>query len=146
MKLQLLKNIFYISLLYLLTSSCSSINLDSREYYQKKHMRHGIVPIASNDVNNKRHLNPESILRGKESFMKNCFSCHGENARGNGPKSRDFIGIPRDLVAMVKEVPNFRFYVMASKIEGKMPGWKSLLSDKELVDIENFIIDLALKE
>ncbi len=147
MKPIVLKNIILIGLASLLAISCSSINSDSQNYYAKKHMRHGIIPLEPSVAkSNPKVLSPASIDRGKILYLDNCYSCHGEKAYGNGPKSKDFIGIPRNLVAMVKEVPNFRLYVMSSKIEGKMPGWNNVLSDNEVIDIENYIIHLSQQE
>lgn len=36
-------------------------------------------------------------LNGKQAFMENCASCHGSDAKGDGPMARNLTTAPPDL-------------------------------------------------
>lgn len=42
---------------------------------------------------------PEFIAKGKEVYMTNCLTCHGDKADGNGPAGQYMNPKPRDLTA-----------------------------------------------
>lgn len=138
----------YLLLTLLILSSCSQINTEEQELYKerKEFFRHGIVPIPLDKIestNERRILNKEFAIKGKDLYQKNCMECHGLNANGKGPRARALNPPPKDLVEIVRAVPNFKFYMMMSKWTGKMPGWKNLLTDQEILYIENCLIELA---
>jgi len=55
----------------------------------KPEVKHAPVPIAS----------PAS---GKEMFMSYCASCHGKDAKGNGPAASALKQLPADLTTLAK--------------------------------------------
>ncbi len=142
-------NKYTMSILALFLSSCTILNRDSQEHYQlKKKLRHGILPLAMKQVKgNKptRKIDLKAAERGKILFKNNCVSCHGHNGEGNGPLSSKQKTSPKNLVNIAKNVPNFKFYMMVSQWEGGMPGWRSMLSDKDIADIEQYILKLSNK-
>jgi mono/diheme cytochrome c family protein len=139
--------------------SCSQVNTESKEYYssqkESKHFsinndrfRHGLVPIPYTEARLKKSekkLNQSSVARGAKLYQQNCFKCHGVNADGNGPESAKLGQRPKSLVAIAKKVPNFKLYMMVSQWKGDMPGWKSMLNEKETVDLKNYILSLVKK-
>lgn len=146
-------------LLSFIITACSQVNRESRDYYKekqaKKHFsmnndkfRHGLVPIPYTETPqqvSQKDLDKQSIARGAELYQKHCFSCHGVNADGNGPRSSQLEVKPKSLVAIAKKVPNFKLYMMVSQWKGDMPGWKSMLNQEETVDLKNYIISLTQK-
>lgn len=135
---------FFLTLL-----GCSQINTESRDHYQEqKQMRHGVVPIPVS-VHKTFKTNPpneEQIASGKEIYMKNCYSCHGIDAKGTGPAIVDLKVKPKNLIKLIEEVPNFKFYMTVSQWQGKMPGWINVLSEQELDDVKAYIKHLALNQ
>jgi mono/diheme cytochrome c family protein len=139
-------------LLVLTLATCSRINRESRDYYQQNNnpVRHGIVPLSQDtnvtNVSTPEPLDEKAIVRGETVYQQNCQSCHGINATGNGPKAKKLQAKPRNLVTMAKEVPYFKFYIMVSRWQGEMPGWKNVLTEKEVSDLEQYIRSLALNK
>ena len=139
-----MKKIIKVILIFTLSYSCSSINNESKEFYDGKNtIKHGIKQMAP--THTVKHL-PRDIAgekRGKVVYEQNCLSCHGPTATGNGPSGKDLDTKPADLVSLAKKVPNFRFFMLISKWQGSMPGSKSLLSEQEMRDVEKYIVSLA---
>lgn len=126
--------------------SCAQVNQDSNRFYEaKKTMRHGIIPVQKNMKGYVANLkyDAKSAKRGKAVYQQHCLSCHGQGGLGNGPLAKDQALAPANLVDTVKNVPSFKFFIMASQYKGTMPGWKSMLTKKELRDVENYIRSLA---
>lgn len=131
--------------------SCSNVNTTSQDHYHSKQkMRHGIIPIPTvKNAKVKQGITPpnqDSVARGKQIYLKNCYTCHGLDGKGKGPGSIDLQVKPRNLIKIVKEVPNFRFFMAISQWQGKMPGWINVLSEKELDDVKSYIQHLALSK
>ena len=147
------------ALLITFLTSCSQVNTESREYYKAKKeeahfsvnndkFRHGLVPIPYTETPKKlsqKELDKNSVTRGQALYGQHCFKCHGVNADGNGPESAKLGQKPKSLVAIAKKVPNFKLYMMVSQWKGEMPGWKSMLNDKETIDLKNYILSLVKK-
>lgn len=141
----------------LLFTACSQINTESRDYYAEKkkaeminndRFRHGLVPIPYTSKPfkiSKLELDKASVERGKNLYARHCISCHGPKADGNGVEAKKFYKKPKSLVKIIRKVPNFKLYMMVSQWKGEMPGWKSMLNEKETADIKNYLLNLAKK-
>lgn len=90
-----------------------------------------------------RPINKRMIQKGKALYMRHCYKCHGALAEGDGPISYRQDNQPRNLLSIAKKVPNFRFYLQASKWKGDMPGWNPLIEESEIAYIENYIRHLS---
>lgn len=55
----------------------------------KTEVKHGTAPLTS----------PAS---GKEIFLSYCASCHGKDAKGNGPAAKALNSLPADLTTLAK--------------------------------------------
>ncbi|MFG1483634.1 cytochrome c [Halobacteriovorax sp. HFRX-2_2] len=133
-----MRNLVLLFTLFLAYSSCSSVNTESRQHFENKSMRHGVVPVAESEDKTPvtRIYSAESVLRGRRIYMNKCSQCHGENGRGVDKV---------DLQELSKEIPNFNFYLLVSSYKQKMPGWKNVLTENEIKDLENYIYSLAKK-
>ena len=133
-----------ILLLMGLVTACSHINTQSKDFYfGENSIRHGIVPVASTESRMVHVTDEKAELRGKTLYQNNCYSCHGAKGKGDGPDSKNLDRLPADLSALAKKVPNFKFFMLISKWKGKMPGWKSLLSETEMDDVRKYIQKLS---
>ena len=93
---------------------------------------------------------PELVALGKEVYLKNCASCHGETGQGNGqcaaflaPKPRDFTrGIFRFKASPTGSLPGDQdlFRTVSVGVQGTpMPPWKFVLSEEERWAVVNYI-------
>lgn len=128
-----------------------SVNQLSKDYYDyKKNLRHGLVPISQTKkperVENKPFpINFKQAELGRTVYLKHCAMCHGKDAKGNGPKASNFFPKPRNLVKVVNEVPNFKFYLAVSEWQKTMPGWSEPLTEDEIIYIEMYLKSLSNK-
>lgn len=135
-------------ILFILFTSCT-MNQVSKDYYAyKRELRHGLIPIANNPKAKKKNnykidLSPKNISMGRSVYIKHCAMCHGNEAKGDGVKAENFYPAPRDLVKVVQDVPNFKFYLSVSKWQNTMPGWTNPLTEDEIKYIEAYLISLA---
>lgn len=145
----MMQKFFFVFITSILISGCTLINRDSAEHYElRKKLRHGFVPIPADTVKKAKapiRVDQQVAQRGKKLFRTHCVNCHGVNADGNGAMGKEMSPPPKDLVKIAKSVPNFKFYMMVSQWEGGMPGWRSLLSDRDIKDIEQYIYSLTVK-
>lgn len=87
----------------------------------------------------------ESIQRGKDLYMESCASCHGDEARGNGPVAKVLKKKPTDLTAMAGNHPDGDFAWKIAQGRGPMPGWQEKLTEKQIWELVNFIQNLEKK-
>jgi mono/diheme cytochrome c family protein len=90
-----------------------------------------------------KNIDMQAAKRGKKLYQKNCLSCHGPKGLGDGPESKNQSPRPVNLITTVKSVPNFNLYMMVSKWQNKMPGWKKVITQDEMNDVKNYILSLA---
>lgn len=132
----MLKLIFlFISVL---TFSNCTINQESRDYYNSKKMRHGIIPLNSQVA---QKMKVGSVQRGRQLYEKHCLSCHGKSGQGDGPLA-DNKKAPPDLSKLSRKVKNFKFFMSVSQWQGDMPGWKEPFNDSDREDLVAYIKSL----
>ena len=132
-----MKTIIIISLI-VFAYSCSRVNQESRDYYNSKKIRHGIVPLSGTVV---KKLNEASVKRGEAIYRQHCLACHGKNGEGNGPLASSKAP-PANLRKLAKEVRNFDFFMSISQWQGDMPGWKEPFSSTDREDLVAYIKSL----
>ena len=54
-------------------------------------------PKAYAGLRSDRWSDSAAIKRGKQTYQKNCSSCHGEDGRGTGPLAKSLAHAPADL-------------------------------------------------
>lgn len=99
-------------------------------------MRHGIIPLPPSKK--QPPINKVAAKRGEKVFDQKCSRCHG-------PQGQDLNNQSRNLQNVVRDVPNFKFYMKVSQMVGNMPGWKNNLSEQDLRDISHYLRSLAFK-
>lgn len=130
-----IKLLFYILTISILFS-CARINQQSKDYYNRQHLRHGVIPLSSSIV---KKLDEASLARGRIIYQKNCLSCHGETGKGDGPAAQDQKHAPANLQKLAQDVRDFKFFMSISQWQGDMPGWKEPFNDIEREDLVNYI-------
>lgn len=64
---------------------------------------------------------PNAGISGEHDFNMYCASCHGENARGDGPKSFSLARKPPDLTTLTLRYGEFPREKLARMIDGRDP-------------------------
>lgn len=80
---------------------------------------------------------PEAIAAGKETFVKNCAACHGQNGEGLvGPNLTDEFWIHGGGIKNV-------FTTVTNGVPTKgMISWKAQLSPKKIQEVASFVLSL----
>jgi len=91
--------------------------------------------------------NANTIALGQKLYTANCFTCHGENGKGDGPGGAALEKKPADLGACIKannETDGSLFWKIS---EGRSPmvSWKGALSETQRWELVNYIKTLAGK-
>jgi len=91
--------------------------------------------------------NANTIALGQKLYTANCFTCHGENGKGDGPGAAALEKKPADLGACIKannETDGSLFWKIS---EGRSPmvSWKASLSETQRWELVNSIKTLAGK-
>lgn len=135
--------------------SCSQVNTKSKDYYTyKSKIRHGIIPqgidaVKLKTIEKERKetykviFDQKLAMKGKRVYRKHCLSCHGPAGLGDGADGKSLDVRPVNLQRMVRSVPNFKFYISVSQWTGDMPGWKKMLTEKDIIEVTHYIKSLA---
>jgi mono/diheme cytochrome c family protein len=96
-----------------------------------------IVPDDQKNIANPLPYNLDNVKKGKELFLKNCKSCHGDPGKNN---VLPLTPPPVDIVSekMQKNSESDLFYKITNG-RGTMPQFKATISDDDRWRIVNFI-------
>ena len=101
------------------------------------------TPKKTNNLQNPITRKFGSINRGKDLFLRNCASCHGENADGNGTAAASLTPKPANLKKMSGMHPDGDFALTIENGRGMMPAWKNILNENQISDLVNYIQSLS---
>lgn len=96
-----------------------------------------IVPAEKANVTNPSEYNLTNVKKGKDLYLKNCKSCHGDAGKNN---ALPLVPVPPD-VASEKMHTNSEgeLYYKITKGKGGMPQFESTLSDDDRWRLVNYI-------
>ena len=83
------------------------------------------------------------MQRGRDLFLNNCASCHGNSGRGDGQIALALEPRPADLVVMAPTHPAGDFFWKIANGRGSMPAWKDTLRENQIWDLVNYIKSLG---
>lgn len=83
------------------------------------------------------------VTGGKAFYMGNCFTCHGKNGDGTGPRAHFNFPRPRDFTSEDTAASFDRAALFNAIKKGKagtvMPAWETVLSDQQVADVAEFV-------
>jgi len=86
----------------------------------------------------------KSIAAGKQVYVKQCQSCHGESGKGDGPGAKDITPKPRDLGAQhVTDQTDGALFWKITEGQKPMPSFEKLTSEDERWEVIDFIRTFA---
>lgn len=81
--------------------------------------------------------------KGRTFFMNNCFTCHGRDGDGNGPRASFIQPKPRNFLEAnsrrTLNRPALFKSIGIGKIGTVMPAWSKVLTDQEIADVAEFV-------
>ena len=104
---------------------------------------HWMSPVEAQNRHNPVSMSQHSVQQGRQLFVKNCVSCHGQNAEGDGPASAAMTPKPTNLKAMSGNHSDGDFAWKIAHGRGAMPPWKDTLSENQIWHLVNYIQSLG---
>lgn len=132
---QLMSVFFVLSLLALTTQSANA---------QKPKGLPWPAPAAAIAVKNPVKSDAISIKDGRELYIKNCKSCHGDEGKGDGTKARNLdISCSDFSIAAFKKTTDGEVFWKMTEGRKPMPSFSKKLTDAERWAIVNYIRTFA---
>lgn len=95
-------------------------------------------PPQYQDLSNPFASDPGAPAQGEEIFTANCASCHGENARGEGPAAAALDPQPANLAENQTAMSDSYMFWRISEggamdpFNSQMPAWQGTLSEDQI--------------
>ena len=87
--------------------------------------------------------------KGRHFFMNNCFTCHGVNGDGTGPRSHFITPPPRNFTNEYSHRTYNRPRLFNAITNGKrgtvMPAWGKVLTDQEIANVAEFVFQAFIQ-
>jgi mono/diheme cytochrome c family protein len=92
-------------------------------------------PVAADD---------KSIAAGRDVYLHQCRSCHGDSGHGDGPDAVDITPTPRDLAdSRIVEQSDGALFWKITRGKRPMPSFEKLTSENERWEVINYVRTLA---
>ncbi|WP_455208929.1 c-type cytochrome [Kaarinaea lacus] len=103
-----------------------------------------VGPVVSVDMNVPMPKGLKgNVEHGRKFYMANCFTCHGVEGDGNGPRAHFNTPRPRNFTSEASRRMLNRERLFASITNGKvgtvMPAWGKVLDDQQIANIAEFV-------
>lgn len=99
-----------------------------------------IAPEKADRKINPFRENPAATASGESIYQRQCWSCHGDKGKGDGPASVNLVPKPSDLSKMeIQEQSDGAFFWKISEGRGSMPAFKYSLSEKQRWGLVNYL-------
>jgi mono/diheme cytochrome c family protein len=86
---------------------------------------------------------------GKRFFDNNCFTCHGKEGNGEGPRSSFLVPKPRNFLTPESRSRFNRPALFAAVRDGVrgtvMPSWGKVLSDQEIANVAEYVFTAFIR-
>ena len=96
-------------------------------------------PLDMQNKQNPLSSNESTIAEGKDTFLTNCASCHGEKGKGDGVLSDSLepkpVPFPLDNVDDAYLFWRINEGGMKDPFNSVMPAWKTILSEEQIWEI-----------
>lgn len=103
------------------------------------------VPSDYASMKNPFEGNQDAVAAGKQVFTTNCETCHGADAKGDGPAGASLTPKPANLQLTVKETDAAYMHWVISEggaaagLSSAMPAFKAVLSDEDIWRVDTYL-------
>ena len=106
-----------------------------------------VSPKLAQELKNPLAGDKTVLAEGKSLYTTNCAPCHGDKGRGDGPAAQALNPKPADHTSSVvqSETDGALFWKL-SEGRNPMPGYKTILSERQRWELINYIRTLAKKK
>lgn len=108
-------------------------------------LKRNAVPADYASMKNPFEGNQDAVAAGKQVFTSNCVTCHGSDAKGDGPAGASLNPRPANLQLTVKETDAAYMHWTISEggsaagLSSAMPAFKGVLSDDDIWRTVNYL-------
>ena len=103
-----------------------------------------IAPEYASKIKNPINGIIEATKKGQKLFSQNCFECHGDNGKGDGPSAYMFDPKPANLTSVkVQGQSDGALFWKISEGNGAMVSYKETFTEKERWQLVIYIRHLA---
>lgn len=115
------------------------------------HSHRQSVPLEFSRLKNPISSTDESVKRGREIYLENCYRCHGFSGKGDGPDAAGLHVSPKDLtdnerMAHHPDGDHFYWITYAMGKERIMPSLGEKLTENERWDLVNYVRTLPFQD
>ncbi|MDH5218425.1 MAG: cytochrome c, partial [Gammaproteobacteria bacterium] len=104
-------------------------------------------PQLATTIESQANVYPEGLVAdevwGKAFYLNNCFTCHGKNGDGKGPRAHFNQPRPRDFTSAGTRTTFDRSKLFQAIKTGKkatvMPAWGRVLTDQQVASVAEFV-------
>jgi cytochrome c553 len=138
--------LFILLFIIFITSACAAENDLSQRDQVTDQMIRPQPPSKFKNLKNPLIIDEASVANGKDSYDKNCASCHGEKGMGDGvlSDSLDPKPVPFPLESLDDAYLYWRISEggMREPFNSVMPAWNTILREEQIWEIIGYLRSL----
>jgi mono/diheme cytochrome c family protein len=145
MKSKYYKPLILLILWSLLVVSCASLDAGPESVQETGAPERLEPPEEYAGMTNPFTGDAEAAAEGEALYQSNCYSCHGQEARGDGPAAAALEPRPSDLARDQSSLSDPYLYWriaeggMRRPFNSVMPAWRGILSEEQIWEIITFL-------
>ena len=88
------------------------------------------------------------VIKGRDFYMQNCFTCHGVTGAGDGPRAYFINPMPRDFLLETSQKslnrPSLFDAISKGRVRSEMPAWSKVLNNQEIANVAEYVFQVFI--